>query len=145
MELEGSLPCSQHSTTVPYPYPVKSVSHDRATSILILTVVHFLLSHGNFVFNENIVSHVSCFVHFTAYHPACFDHPNSNWWVVLVTKLLSITVSSSYCYFSVFVKIFPTALCSQTPSVCVFMGWENKLACSVKCKVKYISEVYIFR
>jgi len=59
MELEGSLPCSQSSATVPYPYPVKSVLHDHGTSIVILTVVHFLLSREYFfkIKTTFIISH----------------------------------------------------------------------------------------
>ena len=59
IELEVSLSCSQCSTTIPYPYPVKSILHDHATSILILTVVYFLLSRGGFFFNMKtfLVSH----------------------------------------------------------------------------------------
>jgi hypothetical protein len=124
MEQECSAPCTQEPSTGPCHEPDQSSPCHLIISILIISthlylgllVVTFLL-----VFHQNAVCisllpHV-CYMPQTSHSP-CLDHSNYTWWRVLsyealhyavFFELLSLQPSS--------VKIFTSALCSQTPSV----------------------------
>ena len=122
MELEGSLPCSQCSTSVPYPYPVKSVLRYHATSVLILFVLHFVLSHGNFFLMKTtfLISralYISARLILHVLITLTVIDEKYSLRSSLVFGFLHPTITSLSSF-----KIFPSAVCSQTPSVCVFMG-----------------------
>jgi hypothetical protein len=131
MEPKGSFPCSQHPAASPYPYALVSSLYAYQSKFY----VYF--------------SSLQCALHHLL-HPPSLDHLKNMWVRGQITQLLIMQFPTAPLpLHPSYVQIFPSAPCSQTPSVCVLpLMWQTKFHTHTKQQVKLYFvyfKLYVFR